>query len=89
MSSREIYSLKTWASTVNETLLKLERRCNLGPTYVARMLGVAYTTYAAYRSGARELPLYIERSAKAHIGMSEEFRQALIKEHAYATRNGR
>lgn len=50
------------ADIVNQTLLDIEKQLALGPTFVARLLGVAYPTYAAYRSGARPLPRYIARS---------------------------
>ena len=46
---------------MNETLITLERTIGLGATYAARLLGVAYPTYAQYRSGRRELPLYHQR----------------------------
>lgn len=41
-----------------EPLPYLEYYLELGATYVAKILGVAYPTYAAYRSGSRELPQY-------------------------------
>lgn len=39
-------------------LLQFEAKLEVGPTKAARALGVAYPTYAGYRSGSRELPLY-------------------------------
>ena len=44
--------------SVNKVLLNFERSTELGPTFAARLLGVAYPTYAQYRSERRELPLY-------------------------------
>lgn len=43
---------------VNRLLLNFEKATGLGSTYAARLLGVAYPTYAQYRSERRELPLY-------------------------------
>lgn len=52
---------------MNDTLLNFEKQLGIGPTFAARLLGVAYPTYAAYRAGSREVPLYIERSISAHL----------------------
>ena len=43
---------------MNKVLLHFEKATDLGPTFAARLLGVAYPTYAQYRSERRELPLY-------------------------------
>lgn len=42
----------------NNPALELERFLNIKTTDTARVLGVAYPTYAAYKSGARVLPRY-------------------------------
>lgn len=42
----------------DEPLQYLERHLGLGGVYVAKVLGIAYPTYAAYRSGSRVLPRY-------------------------------
>lgn len=42
----------------NETLLEFESKTGLGSTSAARLLGVAYVTYAQYRSMSRVLPQY-------------------------------
>lgn len=39
-------------------LLDFESRIQLGPVKTAAVLGIAYPTYAAYRSMARTLPKY-------------------------------
>jgi hypothetical protein len=44
--------------------MQLEKHTGLGPTKAAKLLGVAYNTYAQYSSGRRVLPLYIERCAR-------------------------
>ena len=38
-----------------------------GPVAASRHLGVAYTTWAGYKSGARAVPEYIRRSIIAHL----------------------
>lgn len=43
---------------MNLILTTLEERSELGPTKAATLLGIAYPTYAQYRSGRRELPAY-------------------------------
>jgi len=38
-----------------------------GPVAASRHLGVAYTTWAGYKSGVRAMPEYIRRSILAHL----------------------
>lgn len=39
-----------------------------GPVAAARLLGVNYTgSYCAWKSGRRDIPLYIYRSVAAHL----------------------
>jgi len=38
-----------------------------GPVAASRHLGIAYTTWAGYKSGARAVPEYIRRSILAHL----------------------
>ncbi len=71
---------------MNETLTDFEERNGLGPTYVARLLGIAYPTYAAYRSHARVLPSYHQNQLKLIMLLSEQARKQYIKENAYGTR---
>lgn len=66
--------------TLNETLLKFERYSQLGPTYVARLLGVAYPTYAQYRSGRRELPLYHQNHIEVLYLLSKESLNHVIRD---------
>lgn len=42
----------------SQFLLDFESRINLGPVKAAAVLGIAYPTYAAYRSMSRKLPKY-------------------------------
>ena len=68
-------------------LLTLERRIALGPTYVARLMGLAYVTYAQYRSGRRELQLYHQRHIEALLVLPEGRLAELVKEHAHGNKD--
>lgn len=59
---------------MNQKLLDFEKLLGIGPTFTARLLGLAYPTYAAYRSGSRELPIYIDRSICAHTNWRQAVR---------------
>ena len=72
---------------INPVLSSLECHTALGPTFAARLLGVAYPTYAQYRSGRRELPLYHHRHIEALIALDVSVLTQLIKEHAYGNRH--
>lgn len=43
---------------MNHILIDFEQSVGLGPTSACCLLGVAYVTYAHYRSGHRPLPRY-------------------------------
>lgn len=45
-------------STPNQLLVEFEQKTELTAAGAAHVLGLAYPTYAAYRSGRRELPQY-------------------------------
>lgn len=68
------------SGTENKTLVAFERMCGVGPTRAARVLGVAYPTYAQYRSGRRELPLYHHLHIAALKLLSKEALNATVKE---------
>lgn len=68
---------------INPVLRELERQTALGPTYAARLLGMAYITYAQCRSGRRQLQLYHERHIESLLALSPEALAKLIKEHAH------
>lgn len=68
-------------------LNSLECHAALGPTYAARLLGVAYPTYAQYRSGRRALPLYHHRHIETLIALDHEMLLEFIKEYANGNRN--
>lgn len=69
--------------TPHPLLLTLERRIALGPTYAARLMGLAYVTYAQYRSGRRDLQLYHQRHIEALLALSEVGLAELVKEHIH------
>lgn len=73
---------------MNTTLIKFEKRVNLGPTYAARLLGVAYATYAQYRSGRRVLPRYHRNHIDALLALSREALGAQIERYADVERRG-
>ncbi len=67
---------------MNETLIHFEQSIDLGPTFVARLLGVAYPTYAQYRSGRRELPTYHMRHVEAFLLLSSTAQRKLIERYS-------
>lgn len=66
---------------MNATLTAFEAAAGLGPTRAARLLGVAYPTYAQYRSGRRALPRYHQRHVQALLALDKRALDALIEEH--------
>jgi hypothetical protein len=73
--------------SVNQTLLDFERHSRLGPTFVARLLGVAYPTYAQYRNGRRELPLYHQRHIELLYLIPKESLNHVISRHSSPKRH--
>jgi hypothetical protein len=71
--------------TKNKVLIDFESRVDLGPTYAARLIGIAYPTYAAYRSGSRELPDYHRNHVQALLLLAPEVLSDLKEEHAYGS----
>jgi DNA-binding transcriptional regulator YdaS (Cro superfamily) len=68
--------------TENAILIRFEKHAALGSTFVARLLGVAYPTYAQYRSGRRVLPLYHERHIELLTELPKERLNDVIRRHA-------
>lgn len=66
---------------LNPLLLELERHTALGPTYVVRLMGLAYVTYAQCRCGSRPLQLYHTRHVEALLKLEPKVLAALIKEY--------
>lgn len=67
---------------MNPILINFEFHTGLGPTYAARLLGVAYTTYSQYRNGKRVVPLYIQRHIEAVSILPTEILNIHITKHA-------
>lgn len=68
---------------MNKRLLQLETAIGLGPTYAARMLGIAYPTYAQYRSGRRPLQLYHDLHIEALLELPHSKLSRLIEARAW------
>lgn len=66
---------------MNQLLLEFEFHSGLGPTYACELIGMAYSTYAQIRSGARPLKTYTRRHLQALHMLSREDLDSLIKEH--------
>lgn len=70
----------------NEKLLEFETLIGLGSTYACRLIGMAYPTYAAYRSGARALPTYHSNHIDDLGRLSCRALNQLINERIYGNR---
>lgn len=66
---------------MNQVLIQFEKHTQLGPTYAAELLGVAYSSYAQVRSGSRPLQAYTLRHIQALALLPPETLGQLIKEH--------
>lgn len=64
----------------------LEDRIGLGPTFAARLLGIAYVTYAQVRCGDRPLQLYHERHIESLMLLDAPSLASLIERHARGNR---
>lgn len=69
---------------VNQFILDFESHIQLGPTYAAELLGIAYSTYAPVRAGRRKLQPYIRKHIKAILMLNEEQLKRLIEEEVRA-----
>ncbi len=69
-------------ASMNKILIDYEFHTGLGPTYAARLLGVAYTTYAQYRRDARVLPLYVRRHIETIQALPAEILNEQILKYA-------
>lgn len=67
----------------NPDLIELEARTGLGPTKVAKLLGVHYTAYAGYRAGRRPWPVYHQRHVEALLQLSKVKLEVIMKEHVW------
>lgn len=66
---------------VNQLLLEFEKHTKLGPTFASELLGLAYSTYAQVRSGARPMQTYTRRHLQVIHMLSRKDLDKLIKEH--------
>lgn len=62
---------------------KLEEHTGLGATHAALLLGVAYPTYAHYKSGHRRLQPYHERHIRALLLLPRRTLNNLIQEYIH------
>ena len=69
---------------MNQLLLDFEQHARLGPTFASELLGLAYSTYAQVRSGARPMQTYTRRHLQALHMLSRADLEKLIKEHVRA-----
>lgn len=77
---------QVWTKRLNLILTTLEEMTHLGPTKVAVLLGIAYPTYAQYRSGRRELPAYHTNQAELLHLLTRDQLAAYIERKVYGTR---
>lgn len=68
---------------MNAHLKRLEHHTGLGPTKAARLMGLAYVTYAQCRCGSRPLKQYHERHVEALLLLSRQHLKNLIAEHTH------
>lgn len=65
-------------AAMNKILIKFEKATGLGSTGAARLLGVAYVTYAQIRAGDRPLKLYHQRHIEALLLLPRATLEKLI-----------
>jgi hypothetical protein len=68
---------------MNLILLDFEQRTELGPTAASRLLGIAYATYAHYRSEHRKLPGYHAQSIEVLLNIREDELAAFIRKYVH------
>lgn len=71
---------------VNPILISFEKHLELGPTFAAELLGISYFTYAQYRNGRRDLPLYHERHIEALKLMPAVILSTLVGTHVRSSK---
>ena len=67
----------------NQKLVEFEEHVGLTSTCACLLIGVAYPTYAAYRNGSRELPIYHSNHVDDIRRFSRRVLTALIQERIY------
>ena len=66
---------------MNQELIDFEKHTQLGPTFACELLGMAYSTYAQVRSGARPIQTYTRRHLQVIYMLRKADLEKLIKEH--------
>lgn len=64
----------------NKTLVQFERHLGLGSTKACKVLGIAYATYAAYRSNSRPLQRYHQHHVADLMRLPLRTLRQIIKE---------
>ena len=86
--ARKQIEFKSLEFDEDQPLQYLERYLGLGGVYIAKVMGIAYPTYAAYRSGRRQLPRYHLNQIELITALGEEGADQLseyIRERINAT----
>ena len=68
---------------MNAVLVDFEKHTGLGPTRAAKLLGVAYCTYAQIRNGRRPMQRYTHRHIEAIRFLKSDALDGLIRKHVY------
>lgn len=68
---------------MNLVLAEFERHTGLKPVLAAKLLGVAYCTYAQVRNETRPLQRYTRNHIQALRELSNDALDRLIREHVY------
>lgn len=66
---------------MNPVLTAFEAKLGLGPVKAARLLGIAYSTYAQYRSCRREIPAYVEHHVETVMLLDRETVMKVVMYH--------
>ncbi|XAI97249.1 hypothetical protein [Dolichospermum phage Dfl-JY45] len=59
------------ASEARDLIEAFAAACGVGLYASARYIGVAEASWKGYATGARVMPLYVERSIKAHLALAQ------------------
>jgi len=68
---------------MNKAIHHFEQATGLGATQAARLLGLAYPTYAQIKSGMRPLQTYHARHIEALLLLPQASLSKLIQEHVH------
>lgn len=65
---------------MNQNLVDIETYLARRPSEVCQVLGVAYSSYMAYRKGGRELPDYIEMHLRTLRALPADTLNQIVRE---------